>query len=121
MRIATGIYGGRVITAPKSAGTRPMTDKVRTALFDILGPLDGKTVLDAYAGSGAIGFEALSRGAARVTAIEMATGAVKTLQANQAYLGLGIEYGLVRSKVEAWLARPQTQSERFDLIIADPP
>ncbi len=119
MRVVSGVYGGRIIAAPKHAGTRPMTDKVRAALFDGLGAIANASVLDVYAGSGAIGFEALSRGASDVQAIEQARSAIKTIQANQAALGLSWGYTLHQMTAEAWLAHPTDQL--FDLIVADPP
>jgi 16S rRNA (guanine966-N2)-methyltransferase len=121
MRIVTGTYGGRVIQAPKTDATRPMTDKVRAALFDSLGPINDLTVLDVYAGSGAVGFEALSRGAKRVVAVEAGRRAIETIRANQKSLEADWGYELVAATVESWLARPQTQELKFDLIIADPP
>ena len=120
MRIIAGNLGGRLIKAPKGTGTRPMTDKVRAALFDSIGSIAGYKVLDAYAGSGAIGFEALSRGAAQVVAVEAGRQALQAIQANQKELGVGWGYSLYQMTVEAWLAR-QAEDQHFDLIIADPP
>jgi 16S rRNA (guanine966-N2)-methyltransferase len=121
VRIVTGRFGGRVIQAPKTTATRPMTDKVRAALFDRLGSVEDLTVLDAYAGSGAIGFEALSRGARRVVAVEAAARAIAAIKANQTILRADWGHELVAATVESWLARPQTAELEFDLIIADPP
>ena len=119
MRIISGKYGGRTLAVPKSTATRPMTDKVRGALFDILGPIDGMTVLDAYAGSGAIGFEALSRGALRVVAIEIGHQALRAISSNIESLGLGFEYSVEPIKVESWLAHKPAGA--LDLIFAMPP
>ncbi|HEX7259794.1 MAG TPA: 16S rRNA (guanine(966)-N(2))-methyltransferase RsmD, partial [Candidatus Saccharimonadia bacterium] len=119
MRIVGGVYGGRSLTAPKGNGTRPMTDKVRAALFDSLGAISGASVLDVYAGSGAVGFEALSRGAGNVQAIEHARSAIQAIQANQSALDLTWGYALHQKKVEAWLAH--RSNEVFDIVIADPP
>jgi 16S rRNA (guanine966-N2)-methyltransferase len=119
MRIVAGMYGGRIISAPKHPGTRPMTDKVRASLFDSLGVIKGSTLLDAYAGSGAIGFEALSRGAENVQAIEHARDAIKTIKKNQEILGIDWGYSLHQMTVEVWLAHGQDQ--QFDVIVADPP
>lgn len=110
--------------APKTTGTRPMSDKVRAALFTIIGEVDGAIVLDAYAGSGAVGFEALSRGAARVVAVESTRTAGVAIKANQKALGLTWGYELYQTTVEAWLARWTTRAAEmpaFDLIVADPP
>lgn len=124
MRITTGTLGGRTVTAPKTAGTRPMADKVRAALFNIIGDINGAIVLDAYAGSGAIGFEAASRGAARVVAVENARQPATTIKTNQKALELTWGYELHQSMVETWLARGMnrpTEMPAFDLVVADPP
>lgn len=110
---------GRIISAPKTSGTRPMTDKVRAALFNILGDIEGLTVLDAYAGSGALGFEALSRGAANAEAIELGSEALRSIAANIERLGLGAEYKVHPQKVESWLAGGS--GKMYDLIFAMPP
>lgn len=119
MRIVSGIYGGRTIAAPKTRGTRPMTDKVRAAIFDSLGDISNYRVLDAYAGTGAVGFEALSRGAAQVDAIESARAPIRTIKENAAALDISWGYSLHEQTVERWLAH--APEERFDLIMADPP
>lgn len=124
MRITTGILGGRTITAPKTTATRPMSDKVRAALFNVVGDVSGMIVLDAYAGSGAVGFEALSRDAARVVAVESARQPTLAIQANQRAFELSWGYELHQVTVETWLARwlnRPTEVLRFDLIVADPP
>jgi 16S rRNA (guanine966-N2)-methyltransferase len=125
MRITTGIFGGRTVTAPKTSATRPMADKVRAALFNVVGNVSGAIVLDAYAGSGAVGFEALSRGAVRVVAVEGGRAAARAIQVNQATLG-GLTWGyeLHQITIEAWLARWLSRPADmpvFDLIVADPP
>jgi len=102
---------------------RPLSDKVRAALFDVVGPTDGLTVLDAYAGSGAAGFEAVSRGAVLVDAIENNPRVAKTIQKNAQALGLDWGHVLHQLSVETWLASPHQQENksRYGLIIADPP
>jgi 16S rRNA (guanine966-N2)-methyltransferase len=124
MRITTGTLGGRTVTAPKAAGTRPMADKVRAALFNVIGDVSGAIVLDAYAGSGAVGFEAVSRGALRVVAVEGARQPIMAIKANQEALDLTWGYELHQSTIETWLARwvaRPTEMPAFDLIVADPP
>ncbi|HUC87134.1 MAG TPA: 16S rRNA (guanine(966)-N(2))-methyltransferase RsmD [Candidatus Saccharimonadales bacterium] len=122
MRIIAGELGGRVVMAPKTRGTRPMTDKVRAALFDAVGSVQDITMLDAYAGSGAVGFEALSRGAQQVVAVESARPALTAIQANQQSLGIAWGYSLYQMSVETWLARHSlADSQRYELIVADPP
>jgi 16S rRNA (guanine966-N2)-methyltransferase len=97
-----------------------MTDKVRGALFDILGTIvTDAAVLDAYAGTGALGFEALSRGAQRVVAVELGHKAAQSIRENVALLEVGFQYQLEEARVESWLAR--TSTTRFDLIFAMPP
>jgi len=89
MRIVAGERGGRRISAPRGAVTRPTSDRVREALFSILGDLGGVEVLDAFAGSGALGLEALSRGAATATFWETSTAALRALRGNIEALGFG--------------------------------
>lgn len=122
MRIVSGIYGGRQIVAPKTRDTRPMTDKVRAALFDTLDDINGIVVLDAYAGSGAVGLEALSRGASQIVLVESARPALQSIKANISDLELTWGVTVIESTVEAWLARDLPHSPRtFDIIVADPP
>ncbi len=119
MRIIGGQLSGLILKAPATRATRPMTDKVRGALFDALGDIEGLTLLDAYAGSGAVGFEALSRGASSVVGIEAGRNATEAIRQNQSKLGLDWGYRLYPVTVESWLAHQQT--EQFNLIVADPP
>src|SRR4051794_41398460 len=91
MRIVAGRFGGRRLHAPPGRGTRPTSDRVREALFSTLGPLDGAVVLDLFAGSGALGIEALSRGAARVVLVERDARAAAVIRANLEALGVGPE------------------------------
>jgi 16S rRNA (guanine966-N2)-methyltransferase len=120
-RIIAGTAGGRRIEVPP-AGTRPTSERVREALFSALdaGPgVAGAAVLDLYAGSGALGLEALSRGAAHALFVESDRRAARTLRRNIAVLGLG-EVALVRvATAAAVLAAPAPR--RYDLVLADPP
>ncbi|MFX0537758.1 16S rRNA (guanine(966)-N(2))-methyltransferase RsmD [Ornithinimicrobium sp. Y1847] len=121
-RIIAGRVGGRTIAAPKGTATRPTTDRVREALFSrvqALLDLDGARVLDLYAGSGALGLEAVSRGAERVLAVEKhrATSALAARNARE--LGLGDQVEVVTGTVERVLQEPPTQP--FDLALLDPP
>lgn len=119
MRIIAGHLGGRVFDAPGTAKTHPMGDKIRGALFNILGDIEGLTVLDAFAGSGALGFEALSRGARSVVAIEHDHAAQRVIAHNSAMLGLTARLTLVAASVQSWLqANPDAQ---YDLVLCDPP
>ncbi|MEU6642379.1 16S rRNA (guanine(966)-N(2))-methyltransferase RsmD [Saccharomonospora sp. NPDC046836] len=118
-RIVAGRAGGRKLRVPPR-GTRPTSERVREALFNALevaGELDGARVLDLYAGSGALGLEALSRGAADVLFVEADRRAVDVLRGNVTLLGLG---GTVRhAKVEVVVAEPAAAP--FDIVLADPP
>jgi 16S rRNA (guanine966-N2)-methyltransferase len=118
-RIVAGTAGGRRLAVP-AKGTRPTSDRVREALFSAVESavdLDGARVLDLYAGSGALGLEALSRGAASAMFVESAPGALAVLRKNVATVGLP---GVVRAgKVAAVLAGGSP--EPYDLVLADPP
>src|SRR2546423_9443595 len=87
LRIVAGKWGGRRLRTPRGRDTRPTADRVREALFSILGPLDGARVLDLFAGSGALGLEALSRGAGSATFVQRAPAALRALRDNVADLG----------------------------------
>lgn len=123
MRILAGEWRGQTLAQPKTRAVRPMSEKLRAAIFDVLGPVDGLVVLDTYAGSGAAGLEALSRGAELVEAIEANGGVSRTIQANAKTLGADWGYILHQMTVETWLASPRQQpaAARYDLILADPP
>lgn len=123
MKILAGAWRGRPIAQPPAAITRPLSEKVRAALFDVVGDPTNLAVLDAYAGSGAAGFEALSRGALLVEAIEANAKVARVITANAATLGSGVQHILHQLTVESWLAAAaQTPpTPRYGLIIADPP
>jgi 16S rRNA (guanine966-N2)-methyltransferase len=144
VRVIAGEKGGRRLVAPPGRGTRPTSDRVREAAFSMLesaGVLDGARVWDLFAGSGALGIEALSRGAARATFVDQARGAVSAARANLAKLGYGPERARVvcadaltwaqaRGLEHSWGA-PETggpdageevdEVEEVDLVLADPP
>ncbi|HZP43206.1 MAG TPA: RsmD family RNA methyltransferase [Candidatus Binatia bacterium] len=118
LRIIGGSLKGRRLAAPPGLATRPLPDRVKQALFDWLGQrLDGLVVADCCAGSGSFAFEALSRGAARVDAIEPAKAAVAVLRANAAKLGNPPGFVLHARPFEAVL--PELRD--VDLLFADPP
>jgi 16S rRNA (guanine966-N2)-methyltransferase len=123
MKVLSGELKGRPFEQPKTRAVRPLSEKVRAALFDVTGAPVGLTVLDAYAGSGAAGFEAASRGALLVDAIEANPRVARTIQQNAQILGLDWGYVLHQVTVETWLASPAQQppTPRYNLIIADPP
>jgi len=119
MRITAGAMRGRVIAVPNVPGLRPTPSKVRQALFNVLGSVDGFQVLDLFSGSGIMGLEALSRGAASAISIEQHHRAVKAMQQNRDTLKLIDSWNILPSSVETGLASQAGAS--FDLIFADPP
>ncbi len=123
MKVLSGSLHGRPFEQPKTRSVRPLSEKVRAALFDVIGPIQGLAVLDAYAGSGAAGFEAASRGAILVDAIEANARVARTIQQNARALGLDWGYILHTMTIETWLASPHQNppTPRYGLIIADPP
>lgn len=123
-RIISGRAGGRRIQTPPGSGTRPTSDRVREALFSRLEHLDviqGANVLDLYAGSGALGLEAASRGAASVLLVESARGAAAVARRNVADLGLPGVTVRVDTVERALLSGPAPTIGRYDLVLADPP
>jgi 16S rRNA (guanine966-N2)-methyltransferase len=119
LRIISGMYARRNIKAPDSDATHPMSERVRNALFNILGDkVQGAVVLDAFAGSGAIGLEAISRGASHATFVERDRSASNALIDNVTLLGAQAYTSLVHSNVEPWIVG---NKELFDIIFVDPP
>jgi len=122
MRIVAGRFGGRRLTAPRGQATRPTSDRVREALFSKLGPLDDATVLDLFAGSGALALEALSRGAARATLVDTAPAAIAAIRANVEALGLEPAAVEVRRQdARAFLRSARATRQEYDLVLLDPP
>lgn len=119
MRVIAGRLGGRSFNSPRGHRTHPMSEKVRGAMFAVLGDIQGLTVLDAFAGSGATAIEAISRGAAGAVAVEADKGAHRAITENIKTLGLDDQIKAVKAFVGAWSTRSQAQ--QFDLIFADPP
>lgn len=118
MRVVGGQWSGRVLSAPRGDGTRPTSDRVREALFNILGDIEGARVLDVCAGTGAIGFEALSRGAAALVAIEHDRQAQRAIQDNAAALGVHVERSLPRPALGSGDSAP-TQRVTMTLLTGD--
>ena len=119
MRIIAGTHGGRTIKTPHSHKTHPMSERVRQALFNSLGSLEGFEVWDAFAGSGALAFEAVSRGAKFALATERDRAATTVLKENVHELGLAKIVQLVGASAKAWSST--NQSKKFDIIFCDPP
>jgi 16S rRNA (guanine(966)-N(2))-methyltransferase RsmD len=116
VRIIAGTHRGHRIAAPKGRDTRPTSDRVRENAFNLIGPVDGADVLDLFAGSGALGLEALSRGAARATFVDSDREATRTIDANLDKLGLHatvLQMDAVRALQQEW--------RFYDLVLCDPP
>jgi 16S rRNA (guanine966-N2)-methyltransferase len=120
MRVIAGMYGGRRLTAPAGARTRPTSDRVREALFSILAArVDGARVLDLFAGSGALGIEALSRGAESALFVDDAPAAIRAIRANLE--ALGIDAGVRRADALRYLGAAPGSGAQYDLVFLDPP
>jgi len=120
VRIVAGSRKGHGIDAPKGVVTRPTGDRVREAAFSLIGPVEDATVLDLYAGSGAMGLEALSRGALRCVFVERDRAACRVIQANLDKLRLTGAVVVNRDVVTA-LREERARNRRHDLVLADPP
>uniref|UniRef100_E6PYS6 Putative methyltransferase n=1 Tax=mine drainage metagenome TaxID=410659 RepID=E6PYS6_9ZZZZ len=133
MRVIAGKYRTRTLLAPAGMDTRPTSDRLRETLFNVLenGPVNrvcGATMADLFAGSGAVGIEALSRGAERVIFVEQSAVALEVLKGNLSRLGLRDEVAVEKRSVADWLRRrarltdaPQAAKSRCDLVFLDPP
>jgi 16S rRNA (guanine(966)-N(2))-methyltransferase RsmD len=122
MRIISGRFARRTLRAPAGSVVRPTSDRVREALFSALDSIDAvedARVLDMFAGSGALGLEALSRGARHVTFVEQHPAAINALRANVEALGVKADATIVKADALAWLRRAPAGA--FDLVLADPP
>jgi 16S rRNA (guanine966-N2)-methyltransferase len=123
MRITGGTFRSRALRAPRGQATRPTSDRVREALFGILdssGAIVGASVLDLYAGTGALALEALSRGATRATLVESSRAALDAIGANVATLGVRDRAQVIAADVPRAVARVAREGP-FDLVLADPP
>jgi 16S rRNA (guanine(966)-N(2))-methyltransferase RsmD len=133
MRIIAGTYRSRRLEAPPGLRTRPTSDRLRETLFNVLAPrMQGTAFLDLYAGSGAVGLEALSRGAAKVTFVERAPAALKVLRRNLEQLGIASGFDVHAESVAAFLrsaakASPKREPQevakpgRYEVVYLDPP
>jgi 16S rRNA (guanine966-N2)-methyltransferase len=120
VRLISGKYGGRKLDAPNTTRTHPMSERIRNALFNSIGDeIQSARVLDAFAGSGVVGLEALSRGASHVTFVERDKVAQKVLKNNVETLGVESTTDIVKTSVSAWCAT--YNGDAFDIIFADPP
>lgn len=121
LRVVAGELRGRRLVAPPGWDTRPTADRVREAIFAIVGPVDGLAVLDLFAGSGALAIEALSRGADRATLVERDRDALAAIRRNLSDLGLEDRCRVVAADWRAALARERAAGRRFGLCLLDPP
>lgn len=119
MRIIAGSLGGRTIDAPRGHRTHPMSEKVRGALFNMLGDITGLQILDSFAGSGAIGLEALSRGASQATMLEIDQAAAQVIKNNIQQLGLQNSAKVIRANAAGW--SDNNPLLLYDIVICDPP
>jgi len=113
------MLGGRLFDSPGTQRTHPMSDKMRGALFNILGELTGLSILDAFGGSGALAYEAVSRGAASVLILEQDIHAQRTIKHNLRLLDIGSSATLVRTSAGDWLTT--NEGRQFDVVLCDPP
>jgi 16S rRNA (guanine(966)-N(2))-methyltransferase RsmD len=124
MRVIAGAFRGRRLKAPAWAGLRPTSDQLRETLFNVLAPrIAGARVLDGYAGTGAVGIEALSRGAAWVTFVDRDPRAAALIAANLAACGIEKGYAIIRADLARGLSplREGPAAEWFDVVLLDPP
>jgi len=123
MRIIAGSFRSRALASPSGLATRPTSDRLRETLFNVLAPrMSGAAFLDLYAGSGAVGIEALSRGAASVAFVERAPAAISVLRANLAALGISEGFRIHSGSVAAFLRLPRPGTKQsYDLVFLDPP
>ena len=120
MRVVAGSLGGRRLVAPRGAGIRPTADRVREAVFSSLGDITGDAVLDLFAGSGALGIEALSRGAGSATFVDSAARAIAGVRENLRALGLEASE-VRRADARAFLRDARRAGRQYDLVFLDPP
>jgi 16S rRNA (guanine966-N2)-methyltransferase len=119
VRVVGGRFGGRTLVAPRGRGTRPTPERVREALFSILAGVEGARVLDLFAGSGALGIEALSRGAEQLTLVDSSAAACAAIRRNLD--SLGAEAELHRQRALPFLRAAQSRGRQYDLVLLDPP
>jgi len=120
MRVIAGTRKGHTLLAPRGLDTRPTSDRVRENVFNLVGPVDDATVLDLFAGSGAMGIEALSRGAARAVFVEKDADAARTIERNLDKLRL-TGARVVRADAITTVAQESAAGREYDLVLVDPP
>ncbi len=120
LKITSGIYKGRKLAQPKTDKTRPVMERTRHAIFQVLGDLTGLSVLDLYAGSGALGLEALSLGARSATFVDKARVAIDAIKTNCQTLEIANKVVVINSKVEDYIKSGDTTA-KYNVIFFDPP
>ncbi len=120
MRVIAGNRKGHKLAAPRGLDTRPTSDRVRENIFNLVGPVDGARVLDLFAGSGALGIEALSRGAASAVFVELDADAVRTIKRNLDHVRL-TGARVVHGDVLRTITQEATAGAKYDLVLVDPP
>jgi len=122
MRIVAGVLRGRRLQTPRGMQIRPTSDRVREAIFNIIGEaVSGTHVLDLFAGTGALGLEALSRGASRVVSVDESLASVELIQANIKVCNVAELVRVIHASVNQAIHRLDAERESFDLIFMDPP
>lgn len=119
MRIIAGRFKNKILVSRNTHRTHPMSEKMRGAIFNILGDIDDLSVLDAFGGTGALGLEALSRGAASAYFVELDKIATATIKQNIEILGVGDSSKAIQANLKGWSGR--NQEAQFDLVLCDPP
>jgi 16S rRNA (guanine966-N2)-methyltransferase len=119
MRVISGIYGGRPLRAPAGREVRPTSDRVKEALFSMLGPLEDTRVLDLFAGSGALAIEALSRGAQSAVCVDSSPAAITVIKDNLERVGAEAE--VVRRPALLFVTTAVSRQSLYDLVFLDPP
>ncbi len=119
MRIIAGSHKGQQFSSPHGHHTHPMSDKARGALFNVLGDVEGLSFLDAFAGSGALAFEAASRGAKAVVAIDKDTAAHSAIERNVKDLRLQKQVKVIKANAGGWSIH--NMEKKFDIVLLDPP
>lgn len=119
MRVIAGSLKGRIFRDPPGHHSHPMSDKIRGALFNMLGDIEGLTVLDAFGGSGAVAFEAVSRGAKSAVVIEQKRAAYGAISRSIKELGIGKQIKAINADAASWSAH--NKASKFDIVVLDPP
>jgi 16S rRNA (guanine966-N2)-methyltransferase len=118
LRITSGILKGQIIFQPKTSQTRPVSEQTRHAIFQVLGDIEGLSVLDLYAGSGALGFEALSLGCKEATFVDIGSKAIEAIKNSAKSLGVDSRSKIIKSSDSNFLSK---NTEKYNLIFFDPP